>query len=311
MYNIRMTKAEIQQLNKELVNLVKRKPVDYTRIDGILNVFDLMLYSADALKAAVAVWNTDLIRRFIDKGALFAPRGVKTLADKAEARGIRDFAPIEAEYLDLIEYALKNLMMRMDKQAVDIDYFEDLYLPYIHYAVLSGDTEKLTSFAKRFALKTSDCVKAVKLPIILNLINTDKNEMLSLLESYRDWADGDALSRAVAFEGESAVKAVMYLLHKKPGLTPTLSSAAKALYRGSFELLDLIYPDGMPKSEEFLVQAANAFPSLGPGPLEYLFKRGYSIDDRLPDGRSLVKYAKDRGDNAFVNYLISMGALVE
>lgn len=68
LYNIGMTKAEIQQLNKELVSLVKRKPVDYTRIEGILNVFDLMLYSADALKAAVAVWNTDLIRRFIDKG---------------------------------------------------------------------------------------------------------------------------------------------------------------------------------------------------------------------------------------------------
>lgn len=156
-------------------------------------------------------------------------------------------------------------MMRMDKQAVDIDYFEDLYLPYIHYAVVSGDTEKLIAFARRFSLKTADCIKAVKLPIILNLINTDKNEMLALIESYRDWADEDALSRAVAIEGESAVKAVMYLLHKKPGLTPTLNAAAKALYRGSFELLDLIYPDGMPKSYEFLVQAANAFPSLGPG----------------------------------------------
>ena len=306
-----MTKAEIQQLNKELVSLVKRKPVDYTRIEGILNVFDLMLYSADALKAAVAVWNTDLIRRFIDKGALFAPRGVKALADKAEARGLKDFAPIEAEYLDLIEYALKNLMMRMDKQAVDIDYFEDLYLPYIHYAVVSGDTEKLIAFARRFSLKTADCIKAVKLPIILNLINTDKNEMLALIESYRDWADEDALSRAVAIEGESAVKAVMYLLHKKPGLTPTLNAAAKALYRGSFELLDLIYPDGMPKSYEFLVQAANAFPSLGPAPLEYLFKRGYSIDDKLPDGRTLFRYAKDRGDNALANYLVSMGAIVD
>ena len=292
-----MTKAEIQQLNKELVSLVKRKPVDYTRIEGILNVFDLMLYSADALKAAVAVWNTDLIRRFIDKGALFAPRGVKALADKAEARGL--------------DYALKKLMMRMDKQAVDIDYFEDLYLPYIHYAVVSGDTEKLIAFARRFSLKTADCIKAVKLPIILNLINTDKNEMLALIESYRDWADEDALSRAVAIEGESAVKAVMYLLHKKPGLTPTLNAAAKALYRGSFELLDLIYPDGMPKSYEFLVQAANAFPSLGPAPLEYLFKRGYSIDDKLPDGRTLFRYAKDRGDNALANYLVSMGAIVE
>lgn len=305
-----MTKAEIQQLNKELVALVKRKPVDMVHIEGILNVFDLMLYSADGLKAAVAVWNTDLIRRFIDKGALFAPRGVKALADKAEARGLKDFAAIESEYLDLLEYALKKLTMRMDKQAVDIDYFEDLYLPYIHYAVSLGDTERLIAFARRFAIKTADCVRAVKLPIILNLINTDKNEMLALIESYRDWADEDALSRAVAFEGESAVKAVLYLLHKKPGLTPTPLAASKALYRGSFELLDILYPSGMPKGDEFLAAAVGAFSSLGSAPLEYLFKRGYSIDDKVY-GQSLVAYAKSRGDSALVNYLVSMGALVD
>lgn len=305
-----MTKAEIQQLNKELVSLVKSKPVDMVRIDGILNVFDLMLYSADALKAAVAVWNVDLIRRFIDKGALLAPRGVKALTDKAEARGLKDFAAIESEYLDLIEYALKSLTIRRDKQAVDIDLFEDLYLPYIHYAVSSGDVERLSDFSKRFALKLSECIAAVKLPIILNLINTDKNEMLALIENYRDWADEDALSRAVAFEGESAVKAVMYLLHKKPDLKPTMQAAAKALYRGSFELLDLIYPDKLPVSNEFLLQAANAYATLGPAPLEYLFKRGYPIDCKL-EGHSLVRYAKARGDNGLANYLVSMGALVD
>lgn len=305
-----MNKEDIRLLVKQLTEVVKHRPVVYQAIDNIEAKFDVLSYSSQPFKAAVKVWDTELIRYLIDRGALDAPLAVKSLADKADGPGVKKFEGIEAEYLGLLEYALAALVVRHgDRETVDGIYFDELYLPYIHYAVLSGDTAKLGNFCLRFGLLPQRVCAAVKTPILLMLVSRDGFDMLKWIEAYRDWVSEEALSQAVGIEGEGALKAVVYLLARKPDLKPSLPAAAKALYRGCFDILDVIYPsaDAFPKSPTFLVEAANAYPYRGAQPLEYLFKRGYTPDDRLPDGRSLLAYAESRHDAGLIAYLTSLG----
>lgn len=306
-----MNKEEIRQLIKQLTEVVRHRPVVYQAIDNIEAKFDVLSYSSNPFKAAVRVWDPELLKYLIDRGALDAPLAVKALADKADGPGVKQFESIEQEYLSMLEYALAALLKRHGtKDTVDEMYFDELYLPYIHYAVLAGDTARLETFGKRFAFTRARIADAVKLPILLMLVSVDGFAMLDYIEASRDWINEDALSQAVGIEGEGAFKSVVYILSKKPYLKPNSKAAAKALYRGCFDILDLIYPSAetFDKSPAFLAEAANAFPYLGPQALEYLFKRGYAPDERLPDGRTLLEYAQSRGDNGLKAYLLSVGA---
>lgn len=305
-----MNKEDIRQLVKQLTEVVKHKPVVYQAIDNIEAKFDVLSYSAQPFKAAVKVWDVELIRYLIDRGALDAPLAVKALADKADGPGVKRFGAIEEEYLDMLEYAIAALIKKHgSRETVDDVYFDELYLPYIHYAVLTGERDKLIAFGLRFGFTPTRVCEAIKLPILMMLVSRDGFDMLSYIEEYRDWIGEEAISQAVGIEGEGAYKAVVYLLSKKPQLKPNAKAAAKALYRGCFEILDLIYPtaESFEKSPTFLVEAANAFPYLGATALEYLFKRGFSPDEKLPDGRTLADYARGRGDKGLEAYLLSLG----
>ena len=305
-----MNKEDIRQLVKQLTEVVKHKPVVYQAIDNIEAKFDVLAYSAQPFKAAVKVWDIELLHYLIDRGALDAPLAVKALADKADGPGVKQFGKIEQDYLSMLEYAIAALVRKHGaSETVDEVYFDELYLPYIHYIVLNGDPSQVETFCRRFGLSPARVCDAVKLPILTMLVSRDGFEMLAYIEESRDWINEEAISQAVGIEGEGAFKAVGYLLSKKPHLKPNAKAAAKALYRGCFDMLDLIYPtaETFEKSPTFLVEAANAFPYLGAQALSYLFKRGYTPDDRLPDGRSLLDYATARGDAGLQAYLLSLG----
>lgn len=307
-----MNKEDIKQLVKQMTEVIRHRPVVYAAIDNIESKFGVLAYSAQPFKAAVKEWDAALIRYLIERGALEAPLAVKTLADKADGPGVKKFETIEEEYLSMLEYALGNLIVKHGSREAAVEiYFDELYLPYIHYVVMNGGPDKLMRFCTRFAFSPKEVCGAIKTPILLMLVNKDGFETLEFIESYRDWMTEEALSQAVGIEGEGAFKSVVYILSKKPGIKPNAGAAAKALYRGCFDILDLIYPtaESFEHSPAFLVEAANAFPSLGAEALEYLFKRGYSTADRLPDGRTLLQYAQDRRDNDLKNYLVSLGAV--
>ena len=72
-----MNKEDIRQLVKQLTEVVKHKPVVYQAIDNIEAKFDVLAYSAQPFKAAVKVWDIELLHYLIDRGALDAPLAVK------------------------------------------------------------------------------------------------------------------------------------------------------------------------------------------------------------------------------------------
>ena len=260
-------------------------------LDGVRNLLESGAEAcykfSEPLRWAAKRCDFALVRLLIEKGALCSPVSLTYVAKMCDYKYSDETEPQFFEVLDIAK----------EKSG---DYIA-LFTPYINFMAVNGRLSKLYALIERYKLTEAEIVDAIENRIIFEIILNNHDETLAFIERHRKWITQEAVDGAVS-SGEWLV--LEYMVKTGEYQKPSDAAVAKAVYDGSFEVLDILFHHGYSflRNPLFLEKACRAAYSKGTKSLEYLLRRGYTVSD-VYKGKTVLDNAYEDKNEPLLKFL--------
>ena len=292
-----MTEYKLKQMEKErqkalndlLVAECKSPSANLESIRTILaSGADIFYKNSAPLYWAAKKHNFELIKFLIANGALEECENARRyLSQMCEHKFSEKIEPAFFEILDIAHSRTGDFMT--------------LFIPYINNMAVHGRLDKIRALQKRYYLTESEIANVIEPRIIFEVVLNDRHDMLEFIERHKSWIGQKSFDNAVD-SGEWIV--LEYMIKKNGYIQPSDTAVAKAVFDGSFEVLDLIVAHGYDFGRKplFLEKACRAAFGKGTRSLAYLLRHGYTVSD-IYKGKTILEHAIKDNNEPLLRFL--------
>ncbi|MDR2202011.1 MAG: ankyrin repeat domain-containing protein [Clostridiales bacterium] len=243
---------------------------------ALQNGADINYNNSRPLYFAAKTQKFELIKYLLSEGAGEPPFALTCISAMCDFKGFGEES--EPRFFELLEL----LLPKTDEPI-------KLFTPYINAMAVDGRIDKLNALGVRFGISEGEIADAVYIRIIFEIILKNCDAMLEFIERHKNWMTQSAFDLCVS-TGEWMV--LEHIISRSELRTPGIDAVGQAVYEGYFEVLDILTGTGYDFLNKplLLEKACRAAYSKGTRSLEYLLRRGYTLNDGY-NGKSIAEHA--------------------